>query len=417
MTDFYFRSTCRMCEGGRLERVISLTPTPPGNNFLTREELDKPEPRYPLDVYFCNECHHLQLGHVVDPKILYHKDYFYVSGTSSEFVGHLRDYARDMVSRFELDPDSLVVDIGSNDGTCLRAFKEAGMRRVLGVDPAAEIARRATATGIETVGDFFCRDLAVKLRQKYGPAAYITSHNACAHIDTLDDVFRGVHHWLAEDGLFVLEVGYVLDVYENTWFDTIYHEHVDFHSVAPFRALFKRTGFEMIGVHRVSPQGGSIRIMAQKAGGARKADGSAEQLIALEHEKGIDRPETFVEMGLRINAVGRELRQLVERLRKQGNRIAGFGAATKSTTLLAHFGLGKEDLDFIVDDNPLKQGMYSPAAHIPVVSADMIYSQRPDYLLILAWNFAEPIMQNHRRYVEQGGHFIIPMPEPRIVAA
>lgn len=404
-----------MCESLNLEKVMALTPTPPGNNFLSQQELALPEPTYPLDLYFCNECHHVQLGHVVDPKILYQKDYFYVSGTSSKFVEHLRDYAVDMVRRFELQPEGLIVDIGSNDGTCLRSFRQEGMARVLGIDPATKIAQRATESGIETVGDFFSHDLAVRLREKHGPAAFITSHNACAHIDNLDSVICGVRHWLADDGLFVLEVGYLLDVYENAWFDTIYHEHLDFHTVAPFKKLFARTGMEMIGVQRISPQGGSIRVMAQKTGGPRRADDSVETLIDLERAKSLNKPETFVQYGLRVNEVGSQLRSMIQSCKDVGKTIAGYGAATKSTTLLAHFGLGKSDLAFIVDDNPLKQGLFSPAAHIPVVATDELRNRPTDYLLILAWNFAEPIMANNRWYKDQGGRFIVPMPVPRIV--
>lgn len=392
---------------------MALTPTPPGNNFLRRQELAMPEPAYPLDLYFCGECHHVQLGHVVDPRILYQRDYTYVSATSSRFVKHLRAYAADMVQRFVLKPGALVVDIGSNDGTCLRAFQAAGMR-VLGVDPATQIARRATAAGIETVDDFFSHDLAVRLARTYGPAAFVTSHNACAHIDNLEDVMRGVRHWLADDGVFVLEVGYLLDVHENTWFDTIYHEHLDYHSVAPFRKLFARSGMEPIGVERVSPQGGSIRLVAQRTGGPRKDDGSVADLIDLENRHGLDRSETFVEFGRHIAGVGARLRSLITALKAGGKSIAGYGAATKATTLMSHFGLDKDQLDFIADDNPLKQGLFSPAAHIPVLAPEEIYRRRPDYLLILAWNFAEPIMATHRRYADQGGKFILPMPSPRI---
>jgi hypothetical protein len=415
MEDFYLRTRCRMCESSNLEKVIALTPTPPGNNFLKQIELDLPEPIYPLDLYFCQECHHLQLGHVVDPKILYQKDYFYVSGTSSKFVEHLRNYAVDMIQRFSLKLGDLVVDIGSNDGTCLRSFKESGMTRILGVDPATKIAQRATESGIETVGDFFSHELAVRLRKQHGPATFITSHNACAHIDHLDDVIRGVQHWIADDGVFVLEVGYLLDVYENTWFDTIYHEHLDYHTVAPFKKLFARADMELIGVQRVSPQGGSIRVMAQKVNGPRSIDDSVETLIDLEQRSGLDKPETFIQFGRRINEVGAQLRSLIKSLKANGKTIAGYGAATKSTTLLSHFGLGKDDLAFIIDDNPLKQGLFAPATHIPVLATEELYRRRPDYLMILAWNFAEPIMANHQKYAGGGGKFIVPMPVPRII--
>jgi SAM-dependent methyltransferase len=414
MTDFYLRTDCRMCGGTDLQRVMALTATPPGNDFLAEHELSRPEPAYPLDLYFCRACHHLQLGHVVDPRILYQKDYTYVSGTSPVFVDHLRRYAADMIERFALKPGSLVADIGSNDGTCLRFFQEGGMR-VVGIDPATEIARRATEAGIETVADFFSEDLAFRLREQYGPAAFVTSHNACAHIDHLDRVMRGVRDWLAADGVFVLEVGYLLDVYENTWFDTIYHEHLDYHTVAPFRALFSRAGMELFAVQRVSPQGGSIRVFAQRAGGPHVDDGSLDALVALERNAGLARAETFVEFGRRIDALGARLRTLLRGIKSNGSSIAGYGAPTKATTLLSHFGLGRQELDFVVDDNPLKQGLFSPASHIPVLAPDELYRLRPDYVLILAWNFAAPIMQAHHRFAAEGGRFIVPMPVPVIV--
>ena len=319
-----------------------------------------------------------------------------------------------MVDRFRLQSGNLVADIGSNDGTCLSFFKEQGMK-VVGVDPAKDIAARATKNGIDTVADFFGYDLAVDLREKYGSAKYITSHNACAHIDDLIDVVKGVEHWLADEGVFVLEVGYLGDVYINTWFDTIYHEHVDYHTVKPFEKLFARVGMEVIAVDRISPQGGSIRVMVQKKGGVFERDSSVDNLIALEHELGLDRAETFHNFDNKISEVRKKLQGLIQSIKADGKKIAGFGAPTKATTLMAHFGLDEKVLDFIVDDNPLKQGLFTPITHIPVLSSDALYEHRPDYVLILAWNFAEPIMKMHMKYNEEIGQFILPMPEPGIV--
>lgn len=403
-----------MCDGSSLTRVMSLPPTPPGNNFLRKDELNDPEPVFPLDLYLCCDCAHTQLGHVVDPRILYQKAYPYVSGTSPVFVKHLEIYAAEMVHRYDLPNGSLVVDVGSNDGTCLRAFHRHGVK-VLGIDPATEIAERATRSGIETVGDFFSLSLARGLKRKYGPAQFITSHNACAHIDQLDDVMRGVEHWLADDGLFVLEVGYFVDVYNNLWFDTIYHEHLDYHTVAPFGRLFERTGLELISVERVSPQGGSIRVFAQKAGGKQEPDATIGTLIALERELGLDQPATYQTYYGRIQSIGHKLRNMISGLKSQGRTLGAYGATTKGTTLLSTFGLGAQGaIEFIADDNPLKQGLYSPRFHIPVVHPDELYLRKPDYLLILAWNFADAIMAKHRRFAEDGGQFILPMPAPRI---
>ncbi len=413
-SSYYFRDTCRMCESKQLTKTVSLTPTPPGNDFLTKEELGRHEPIYPLDLYFCEDCHHVQLGHVVNPKILYQKNYTYVSATSSKFVNHLKNYAQDMIKRFKLKPDNLVVDIGSNDGTCLSFFKDKDLK-VVGIDPAKKIAKKASANGIETIGDFFSYNLALKLREKYGPAKYITSHNACAHIDNLFDIIKGVNYWLDEDGVFVLEVGYLLDVYRNTWFDTIYHEHLDFHSVEPFQKLFSRVNMEIISVQRIEPQGGSIRVMTQKKGGKFKRDKSVNKLIKLEKSFKLDKAITFTKFNRKITLTGKKLQKLVFKLKAQGMSIAGFGAPTKATTLMAHFKLDKTVLDFIVDENPLKQNLYTPISHIPILPADALYNLRPNYVIILAWNFAEPIMKTHKAYMKNGGKFILPMPDPCIV--
>ena len=412
MPDVYKKETCRLCGGRHFERVIELAPTPPGNHFVAKRDLGAAQKTYPLDIDFCLDCHHLQLGHVVHPEILYQKNYSYVSGTSPIFVKHLKDYASFVMERFALPAQGLVLDIGSNDGTALSFFKEAGYK-VLGIDPATEIVESANRRGIETLREFFGIEVAKKYARNYGKAVLINAHNACAHIDDLKSVFEGAEHWLADDGLFVVEVGYLLDIVQNGWFDTIYHEHVDFHSVKPFVAFFRRCGLEVISAQRVSPQGGSIRLVAQKLGGPRKADQSVSELIRIEHEAGLDRRETFIEFGRKINRIGADLSKLIQGLKQKGATIAGFGAPTKATTLLSHFQLGQA-LDFLVDENPLKQNLYSPGHHIPVVSAEELYRRKPDYLLILAWNFADNIMERHRAFRDHGGRFILPMPMAKI---
>jgi hypothetical protein len=206
-----------------------------------------------------------------------------------------------------------------------------------------------------------------------------------------------------------------VDVFTNLFFDTIYHEHLDYHTVAPFERLFARTGMELLAVQRVSPQGGSIRVMAQKAGGPHRRDGSVDELIALEHQLGLDRAETLTDFGDRIAALGERLRELLAELKAAGKSIGAYGAPTKAVTLLSHFGIGRESIDFVVEDNPLKHGRYLPVSHVPVVATEELYRRHPDYALILAWNFAGPIMTMHKRFVDEGGRFIVPMPEPRVV--
>jgi SAM-dependent methyltransferase len=403
-----------MCDSNRIIKTFSLSPTPPGNDFLDKDELGRHEQLYPLDLYFCEDCYHIQLGHVVSPMVLYQKNYTYVSATSKQFVDHLKIYAENMINNFNLQPNSLVIDIGSNDGTCLSFFQNHGMK-VLGVDPATEIAQKASANGINTISDFFSYKLSKSLHKRYGSASFVTSHNACAHIDNLLDIVKGVEFLLDEDGLFVLEVGYFVDVYSNTWFDTIYHEHLDFHTVAPFEKLFERAGMEIIGVDRISPQGGSIRIISQKKGGKLQRDNSVDELILLEHKLGLDNVKTFYEFADKINLVKVSLHKLIKDLKANNKSIAGFGAPTKATTLMSHFDIDENVLDFIVDDNPLKQGLYTPISHIPILSADALYERKPDYVMILAWNFADPIIQMHKKYSNEIGKFILPMPIPQIL--
>jgi len=403
-----------MCSATSIVKAMELTPTPPGNDFLEKDEIGRDEPAYPLELYFCENCSHLQLGHVVDAKILYQKNYTYVSRTSSEFVKHLQEYAIEMTECFKIKPNSRIIDIGSNDGTCLGFFKEQGMS-VLGVDPAIDIAEKATKNGIETIGDFFSKDLAIKLRESHGKANFITSHNACAHIDNLLDIVQGVEYLLDEQGIFVVEVGYLVDVYNNTWFDTIYHEHLDFHTLAPFEKLFELVGMEVISAQRISPQGGSIRIISQKKNGPFKRDTSVNELIKIESQLGLNKLETYNNFEKKINLVKDQLKQLITKLKSEGKTIAGFGAPTKATTLMRHFGLDETVIDFIVDDNPLKQGLYTPISHIPVLSTEALYDRRPDYVLILAWNFAAPIMKAHKKYSDEIGDFILPMPVPQII--
>jgi hypothetical protein len=403
-----------MCASDKLERVLELSPTPPGNRVLRADETDRKWPAYPLELNFCRSCCHVQLGHVVDPEILFQDVYTYVSGTSPVFVRHLQSYAEETIRRRGLGPGDLVVDIGSNDGTCLSFFKAAGLT-VLGIDPATEIAARASSEGIETLPEFFNAELATRLRAERGAARLITSHNACAHIDDLDGIARGVRQWLSDDGVFIVEVGYLLDVYQNLWFDTIYHEHLDFHSVAPFRVFFERHDLELVSAERITPQGGSIRLTAQKRGGPLRPDGTVDQLIELERAAGLQDPQSFVGFGRRLQQTKSELLAILRGLRAEGRTIAGFGAPTKSTTLMMHFGIGRDLLDFIVDDNPLKQGNYTPGNHIFIGPTSLLFERRPDYALILAWNFADSIMARNARFVEQGGRFILPMPRPRIV--
>ncbi len=407
------RDTCRLCGSRDLGLVLQLTPTPPANAFVPASALSQAQETFPLDVFFCRSCGHVQLLDVVDPGVLF-ENYVYVSGTSPAFVAHFQRYAEDMISHLGLKPGDLVIDIGSNDGTLLRFFKKAGMR-VLGIDPAKQIAADATAAGIPTLPEFFTGDVAARIVAEHGPAALITANNMFAHADGLDFITDGIASLLRPGGAFVFEVSYLVDVYRNTLFDTIYHEHVAYHSVKPLIPFFRAHGLEMTDAIRVTSHGGSLRGIARKPDQATPAVNASVALAVSEEEAlGLDREETLKAFARQIDGLKSDLVSLLRKLKSEGKSIAGFGAPAKATTLMYHFGLGTDVIDFIVDDSPLKQNLYTPGLHAPVLPASAIAERKPDYLVLLAWNFAKPIMEKNQAYRDAGGHFITPVPRVEV---
>ena len=409
------RADCRLCGSGDLATVLELTPTPLANAFVASPRRDAPDPVYPLELALCAQCKHVQLRDVVDPQTLF-RDYVYVSGTSPTFVRHFEDYARGIVERYAIRRGGRVVDIGSNDGTLLRFFRDFGFD-VLGIDPARDIARAATESGIETLPEFLSAELTQHIARERGRCALVTANNVFAHVDDLAGFVRSVRMLLADDGLFAFEVSYLADVYEKCLFDTIYHEHLDYHTVAPLEGFFARHGMQLIGVERVQTHGGSIRGVAQVAGGARKPDRSIAELSAIERKLGLDRPETYADLARRINGVKAELKKVLYGLKKKNLRIAAYGAPAKATTLMHHFQIGPEIVDFIVDDSPNKQGLFSPGMHIPVLPAAAIEERSPDALVVLAWNFADAIVAKNAGFLRRGGKIVVPLPEVRVVSA
>ncbi len=407
------RSNCRLCADTRLSKALSLAPIPLANAFVTREELTAEQPRFPLDVWLCESCGHVQLLDVVDSKVLF-EHYVYVSGTSPAFVRHFREYANDVADRFAPAGDRFVVEIGSNDGTLLKFFRDRGFR-VLGVDPAREIGDATRRAGIPTITGFFTPELARTIVAEHGHADVVAANNVLAHIDDLDSVIRGVAHLLAPSGVLVFEVAYLADLVEKILFDTIYHEHIDYHSVGPLIPFLDRHGLQLVEAIRVDTHGGSVRCIAQRKGGPHTVGKSVSAALRLEQEMALGSPATYRDFAGRIDELSLQLVTLLRKLGSEGKRIAGFGAPAKATTLMYHLGITPEMIEFIVDDSPLKQGRFSPGMHIPVLPAQAIYERRPDYLLLLAWNFAGPIIEKHRAFRDSGGRFIIPLPKLEVL--
>jgi len=406
-------SGCRICRSRRLHRFVSLGPMPLANAFLGEEQLSAVEPMFPLDVYLCSDCSLVQSIDVVDPSLMF-KNYVYFSSTSDSFVTHFRSFAQDVFERFELSSRSLVVDIGSNDGILLRPFHQLGLR-ILGIDPAENVARQATENGIETLPIFFNLETAQMVQATKGKADVITANNVFAHVNNLDDFVRGVKILLQDHGVFIFEVPYLADLLQKNLFDTIYHEHLSYFSVKPLVVQFQKHEMRIFDIQRVASHGGSLRVFVKNQTAPYPEAESIETLLQMEKDLNLYDLQTWRAFAERIQENKRKLRALISELKSQGKKIAGYGAPAKGNTLLNYFEIGRGDLDYIGDDSKFKQGLFTPGTHIPVVSPLFLEKDKPDCILILAWNFAGPIMKKLSAFHESGGKFIIPVPSPEIV--
>jgi hypothetical protein len=407
-------TTCRVCGGTSLEKVISLGNQPAANAFLRKENLAEPEPVFPLEAYFCKSCGFVQLLDIVSPELLF-REYVYVSSTSPSFVAHFEKLADEVNARLNLPGNALIVDIGSNDGILLRPWKSRG-HRVLGIDPAVAIAKVATESGIETWPEFFSEEIADKIVQVHGNANLVTATSVFPHIDDLDSIVSGVKKVLSPDGVFMVEAYYLADMIRKNLFDTIYHEHLSYFSVATIQKLFARLGMEVFAVEETDTHGGSLRVFVQRANGPRKIEKDIiDSFILNEEKQGINKINTYFDFAKTIEENKMHLRKLLLDLKNDGKKIVGYGAPAKGNTLLNYFEIGSDLLDYVVDDSPWKQGLLTPGKHIPVVSIEKIAETKPDYILILAWNFAEPIMKKLDFAKSYGAKFIIPVPKPQIV--
>lgn len=395
-----------------MAEVLSLGDSPLANAYLAQDELDKPEIFAPLVVDQCQACYFVQLRHVVDPKILFSR-YLYVSGTSPAFVAHFAEYAKKVAERFSLPTGSLVVDVGSNDGVLLSQFKNEGVK-VLGIDPAENLAAGATKNGIPTIAKFFTPDTARVVAQEYGKAAIITANNVFAHTDDVKGFVEAVKELLAPDGAFVFEVQYLKDLVEKNLFDMVYHEHTCYYHMTPLVPFFDRIGLRVIDVERVPTHGGSLRVYVGWNKGPHAISPHVASMCA--EESVLNTPQAYRALAERIKSIGEKLRAMLAGQKAAGKRIVGYGAPAKATTLCYALGIDGTTLEYIVDDAKLKQGRFMPGTHIPIKPSEALYSDKPDVCLILAWNFAHSIVKNHQAFKEQGGVFVVPVPEPKVVS-
>jgi SAM-dependent methyltransferase len=409
---FYKRDTCRLCHSGRQDLAVPMAGMPIGTpNFQVPDAgVDDPVFRtaVPLELYLCRDCGHLQILHVGNPEIQY-RHYVYTTSISLGLREHFATYADDVVRRHAVAPDSLIVELGSNDGSLLGFFKERGMK-VLGVDPAVDIAKRATANGIETIADFFTDAVGADIRRTRGAASVVIANNMIANVDNLDSLVTGIRNVLAPDGLFVFETQYGLDVTEKNLLDTVYHEHLSYFNIKPLQRFFARLGMELIDVQHIWTKGGSIRVTVQLAGGPRRPSPEVARFIADEDRLGVDQPAYYAAYLRKIAAIRDKLVALADACHARGQQMAGYGISVGTTTLLPQFGLeGK--IDFLVDDDPRKGNvMTGPGYDIPILPPAALYERKPALVVVFAWRYVDPIRAKHRRYFADGGKFVVPLP-------
>ena len=400
---------CRICGSKDLMKYLDLGKTPLANSLLRKDETEA-EKLFPLEVLYCKECSLSQLSVVVDPKMLF-SNYVYHSSVSKTFREHCSEMAERMLQFFENPGNELVVDIASNDGCLLKEFKSRNFK-VVGVEPAKNIAEIANSSGIETLQSFWNEDSAKKISREHGKASIITATNVFAHVDDLNDFLKNVRSLLDEDGFFIVEVPYMLDLLSRNEFDTVYHEHLSYFLVKPLKILFERNKMKIISIEKHDIHGGSLRIYSKKIG---MEEESVQIFLDHERREGLHDTKSYADFQARVNSLREDLLSLLNELKNKGEKIAAYGASAKGNTLLNFCKIDTKILEFIVDDTPKKQGMLAPGSRIPIKDASFLESEKPGYVILLAWNFSSEIMKKTEDCRSWGMKYIVPIPKVEII--
>jgi len=404
-------TACRICGSKEFYPILDFGNMPLTGRFVKQDQLNDKEQKFPLDVCFCKTCSLLQITETVPPSVLFCEDYPYYSSFSDHLLQHSKSNVEGLLSERELGPNSLVIELASNDGYLLKNYVDQGIP-VLGIDPAEGPAKEAEKIGVSTLIDFFSKALSSRLAAEGKQADIIHANNVLAHVADLNNFVAGIATLLKEDGVAVIEVPYVLDLVNHCEFDTIYHEHLCYFSLTALNHLFSQHGLSLNRVVRLSIHGGSLRLFVGKHS---NVEVSVTDLLELETQEGVDQIQFYQNFSEKVNHVVESLTALLKKLKAEGKSIAAYGAAAKGSTLINTANIGVDLIDFVVDKNTHKQGMYMPGQHIPIYPPEMLLEKMPDYTLILPWNFTDEILSQQTEYVEKGGKFIVPIPEAKIL--
>lgn len=406
--------SCRFCDDRLDTTFIDLGASPLSNAYLTQYDLDKPEIFYPLHAKICHQCFLVQLPEFASPENIF-TDYAYFSSYSDSWLQHSANYTNMMVDRFKMDSTWNVVEIASNDGYLLQYFKQKNIP-VLGIEPAANVAKVAQEKGIPTLSVFFGTDTAKKLKQEGKTANLLIGNNVLAHVPNLNDFVAGLKILLAPNGVITMEFPHLLQLIQQNQFDTIYHEHFSYFSLFTVLKVFAKHGLTIFDVEQVSVHGGSLRIFVKHCeDDSKPISDRVTDLLATEKEFGLDSIDTYKDFSLKIAKLKLDLLDFVIQVKKEGKKVVGYGAPAKGNTLLNYCGIYSDLISFTVDRNPYKQGRYLPGTHIPIMHPDEISTEKPDYVLLLPWNLKEEIMKQMAHIKEWGAKFVVPIPEFQVV--
>ena len=407
------KNSCRLCGSKNLFEFLNLGFSPISDQIVTKEQLDEPEATYPVTVNSCTDCGFCQLGFVVPPELMYNENYSYDGSATMGLRKHHISIANQICDNFKLDHDSLVIDVGSNAGVLLSGFRDRGCK-VLGIDPSVNVANIARDKNIEVIGDLFSSELAERIKNEYGQVSVITGTNVFAHIDDLHDFLKAADILLNENGIICIEAPQLMTLIENLEYDTIYHEHLSYLSLRPLRDFCKKMHMDIFNVEFYEIHGGSFRYFIGREN-MREISENIPKFLELEEQKEIYKKSRLEKFALDVKNQKEELNSLLWKLKKEGKKIVGISAPAKGNALTNYCKISPDLMDYITELNPLKIGKFSPGMHIPIVEEDRLLIDKPDYGLILAWNFADEIIKNNQKFVEIGGKFIIPIPHPKIV--